>query len=76
MSLSVQWGVIVTGETNNDTTVLFPIAFHASCYTIVAHHVNDTNYINPCVTSFSRRNFKFYNENSQGTHFTWIAIGV
>ena len=74
--LILQWGVIVTDEANNDTTVWFPIAFPASCYTIVAHHVGDTNYSNPCVTSFSRRDFKFYNENTRGTHFTWIAIGM
>ena len=74
--LILQWGVIVTGKANNDTTVWFPIAFPASCYTIVAHHVDDSNYSNPCVKSFSRRDFKFYNENNMGTHFTWIAIGV
>ena len=74
--LILQWGVIVTGKANNDTTVWFPIAFPASCYTIVAHHVADKNYINPCVTSFSRRDFKFYNENTRGTHFTWIAVGA
>ncbi len=71
-----QWGVIVTGKANNDTTVWFPIAFPASCYTIVAHHVDDSNYSNSCVKSFSRRDFKFYNENNMGTYFTWIAIGV
>lgn len=74
--LILQWGFVVTGNANNDTTIRFPIAFPASCYTIVAHHVADTNYANPCVTSFSRIDFKFYNENNRGTHFTWIAIGV
>ena len=74
--LILQWGVVVTGNANDNTTIGFPIAFPASCYTIVAHHVADTNYINPCVTSFSRRDFKFYNENTRGTHFTWIAVGA
>ena len=74
--LILQWGVVVTGNANNDTTIGFPIAFPASCYTIVAHHVADTNYVNPCVTSFSRRDFKFCNENTRGTHFTWIAVGA
>ena len=73
--LILQWGSIVTGQANNGTSVAFPIPFAVSCYTIVAHHTEDTNYMNPCVQTYSRVDFTYYNENTRGSNFNWIAVG-
>ena len=73
--LILQWGSIVTGQANNGTSVTFPIPFSASCYTILAHHTEDTNYMNPCVQAYSRADFTYCNENTRGARFNWIAVG-
>ena len=74
--LILQWGSIITGRANNGTSVTFPLPFSTSCYTIVAHHIDDTNYVNSCVQSYSKHEFTYYNENNRGTFFNWVAVGV
>lgn len=72
---TLQWGSVPTTSGNNNKVVNYPRKF-TSIYSILGHHIKDGNYVNACVQTYNTSQFTFYNENSNGTNFNWIAVGL